>query len=86
MPKLSAENDRFYFILKRIFPGLHNGSGGFSYEAIKIVFDEYGLTGGKRQVLFDRTVVAVTAIQDHRQEKNEKAEAERANRRNRGNI
>lgn len=71
MPKLSEENDRFWFLASRFLPGLHNGMGGYHYDAIGAVYDEYGVDRDERPILFDRAIVLIRAYEAHREEERE---------------
>lgn len=82
VPKLSEENDRFYFILSRILPGLHDGMGGFRYSAVETIFNDYGVTGGQRAVLWDRLIVYIQAWRDQKAEDREAEDREREQAKN----
>ena len=81
VPKLSEENTRFLFLMNRFMPGMQNGMGGFSLEAIRTTFDEYKsvihIDGGHRPILFDRALTVIRAFQDHREDERKQNEMKR---------
>lgn len=72
VPKLTPENRRFVdTLLPRIMPGLSDGAGGFHLEAIGTVLDRFGVPDGESQVLFDRGLMIIQALQEVRRIKKE---------------
>lgn len=74
IPKLTPENRRFKaVVLDRVLPGLPNGFGGFQYAAIDSVLNRFNFPPGTAQVLYDRCIVAIKAIQHVRSQEKEDA-------------
>ena len=71
---LTPQNRRFRFILDRVLPGLTDGTGGFSFSNIQVVFDEYGLRGGQRMAAMELMMVVIEAIRKIRKEERDKRE------------
>ncbi len=67
VPKLSAENRRFWLLFERILPGLFDGWGGVNYSAIREVLDLYEVPAGERPIAFDKCLVVVEVIQEIRE-------------------
>lgn len=67
VPKLTPENRRFVeSFMGRMMPGLSDGSGGFHITAIDSVIDRFHIPEGQAQVMYDRALVIIRAIQEVR--------------------
>ena len=66
IPKLLLVNKDFTFLLFRILPGLIDGMGGFKYESIQVIMEEYDVPKGMRPIIFDKCIVVIAAIKEMR--------------------
>lgn len=67
IPKLTRRNGYFKAFLDRVLPGLYDGFGGISYQAIHLVMDDYRISRGVRPVMLDKVLIVVEAIRENRE-------------------
>jgi len=65
--RLDRANHGFYQFWQLVSPGLHNGMGGFNYDAIDQVCRIHHVPDGQRPILHEKCLVMINEIRKARE-------------------
>lgn len=72
VPKLSPVNREFVALFVRMLPGLSSSTGGYDYNAIKVVMDIHGVPVMARPEILDKVISVIMVMDAERQRRNER--------------